>query len=113
MKSPAGFTLPDFVDCQPARTLSQQNAGFPTHPLRGTAEFFEGAILDLSNPFFANAKKVANLAKAMGAIAGEAKAKVEYLSFARAKVFHKEKQGFLTLVAVALFVGLVVRHRFG
>ena len=79
MKSPAGFTLPDFVVCQPARTLSQQNAGFPTHPLRGTAEFFEGAILDLSNPFFANAKKVANLAKAMGAIAGQSEGRVPFV----------------------------------
>jgi hypothetical protein len=93
--------------------LTQQQTGFPANAFRGDAEFFKSAVLDLPHAFFADAKKMTDLAEAVSAVAGQAEAEVEYATFARTKIVHQEVEGFLSFGVLPERLALVIRHRFG
>ena len=93
--------------------LLEEQARFPTDALGAGAELFEGAVLNLANALFADPKQMTDLAKAVGAAAGEAEAEVEHFAFAGAQVFHEELERFLAFVVLVERQRLRVWHRFG
>src|SRR4051812_10449814 len=62
---------------QAYRSSAQKQARLPAHAFGRGPQFFEGPVLDLANPFLADAEQVADLAQAVGAVAGQAEAEVE------------------------------------
>lgn len=91
----------------------QQRAGVPADAFRAGAEFFECAILNLSNTLFTDAKQVANLPEAVRAGTRQAETKIKNLAFAWPQVFHQEGQRFLAFGIVLFRLRVVVGHRFG
>ena len=85
-----------FITCTPAST-PEQKTWLPAHALGRCAEFFEGAVLNLTYAFFADTEQMADLAQAVRAVAGQAKAEVEDLALAGSEVFHQVAEGLLTL----------------
>ena len=70
--------------------LAKKQAGFPSNPVRRGSQLFEGAILNLTNAFFADAEKMTDLPQTVGTVTGEPETEVEHFSFARPQVFHQE-----------------------
>jgi hypothetical protein len=94
-------------------TSTEQQARFPADSFRGGPQFFEGSVLDLADALLADAEQVADLAEAVGAVAGQAEAEVEDLALAGPEVLHQEVQGFLAFGVLADRGAFVVRHRLG
>src|SRR6266511_3426970 len=78
----------------------QKQGGLPADALGVGLQLFQRAILNLTHPLLRNTKQVADLAQAVGAVARQAEAEVEYLPLAGAEVFHQEAEGLLTLVVL-------------
>lgn len=93
--------------------LIQQQIRLPANSFGAGAELFESAVLNLAHTLLGDPQLMANLAETVGAAAGQAETQVEHLAFARAEVFHQERQCFDALVVLLEDVGLVIRHRFG
>ena len=91
----------------------QQQARLPADPFRRRPQFLKGPVLDLADAFLADAEQMADLPQAVGAVAGQAKAKIEHLAFARPQVLHEEVESFLTFGVGPERGAFVVGHRFG
>ena len=95
------------------KSSPQQQARLPADAFGGGPQLFEGPILDLADPFLADAEKMADLTKTVRAIAGEAESQIEDLAFSRPQVFHQEIEGLLPLGVGPERGAFVVGHRFG
>src|SRR4051794_23049470 len=74
----------------------EQQARIPTDPLGGGPQLLQRPVLDLADALLADPEQVADLAQAVGAVAGQAETQVEHLALPRPQVLHQEVQGFLT-----------------
>ncbi len=93
--------------------LAQEQARIPSDAFGGSTKFFQGAVLNLADPLFANAEQVADLAEAVCAVAGQAEPQIEDFPFAWSQVFHQEAEGFLSFGIRPLDLAVVVGHRLG
>ena len=94
-------------------SLAEEKTRLPTDTVGRSSKLLERAVLDLPHPFFADAEQVADLAKAVRAVAGESEAKVEDLAFTGAEVFHQEMQRLLAFGDLAQVAAFVIRHGLG
>src|SRR5579871_2779142 len=95
----------------PAEPSAQQEARLPADAFGRGAKLFEGAVLDLADPLLADAEQVADLAQAVGTVAGQPETQVENLALARPQVLHQEVQRLLTFGVLPQHLALVVGHR--
>ena len=95
--------------------LAQSSSRFGSQPTRSALarSFSSAAILNLPDTLLGNAEQVADLPKAVGAVAGQAEAKIENLAFARPKVFHQERQCLDCARCSAGGCSTVIGHRLG
>src|SRR5204863_9169822 len=85
----------------PVRSRSlQQESRLPADALGVGLELLQRPVLNLPHPLLRNAEQVADLAEAVGAVAGQAEAEVEHLPLARAEVLHQEPERLLALVVL-------------
>src|SRR5829696_9040279 len=108
-KRPAGAGGPRLASGSLTPSVEQE-ARLPAHPLGAGPQLFQGPVLDLADPLFANSQQVPDLPQAVRAAAGQAEPQVQHLLFPRPQVVHQEPEGLLALV-VRLGDGAgVVRH---